>query len=225
VRIELLDHVALWLANRDAAEELLAGSLGMHRIDRTEQYTLVGADARAGKLTLFDAPGPRDPGMLAEVGLGVASLDRALERLPAAALDRDARSARFEGPEGLPLTLLERPDGLDYDIARVTIRLAEVEGARSALATLGFSRDGDVLRVGTTDLLLVPGSPEDSDRPLLNHLGLKVESAEMHLAEARDRGLEVEDVVDAPNTLAVFVRGPGGLRLEYVEHKPSFSLS
>jgi hypothetical protein len=163
--------------------------------------------------------------MLAEVGLGVASLDRALERLPAAALDRDARSARFEGPEGLPLTLLERPDGLDYDIARVTIRLAEVEGARSALATLGFSRDGDVLRVGTTDLLLVPGSPEDSDRPLLNHLGLKVESAEMHLAEARDRGLEVEDVVDAPNTLAVFVRGPGGLRLEYVEHKPSFSLS
>jgi hypothetical protein len=32
------------------------------------------------------------------------------------------------------------------------------------------------------------------------------------------------DVVDAPNTLAVFVWTPGRVKLEYVEHKPSFSL-
>ena len=31
-------------------------------------------------------------------------------------------------------------------------------------------------------------------------------------------------VVDAPNTLAVFVRGPDGAKVEYVEHKPSFAL-
>ena len=34
----------------------------------------------------------------------------------------------------------------------------------------------------------------------------------------------VESVVDAANTLAVFVWGPDRVRVEYVEHKPSFSL-
>jgi catechol 2,3-dioxygenase-like lactoylglutathione lyase family enzyme len=225
VHVELLDHIALWIAERDAAEEFLVGSLGMHRIDRTEQFTLVGADARVGKLTLFEAPGPREAGALAEVGLRVSSLDLALERLPAAALDREAGVARLDGPEGLRLALVERPGEIDYDIAHVTLRVADVAGARTTLATLGFSPDGEALRVGTTDVLLVPGSVDASERPLLNHLGLKVDSAETHLAEARERGLDVEDVVDAPNTLAVFVRGPGDLRLEYVEHKPSFSLS
>jgi hypothetical protein len=32
-------------------------------------------------------------------------------------------------------------------------------------------------------------------------------------------------VVDAPNTLALFVYGPDRVRLEYVEHKASFSLT
>ena len=30
--------------------------------------------------------------------------------------------------------------------------------------------------------------------------------------------------MDAENTIAVFVMGPDGIKLEYVEHKPSFSL-
>ena len=29
---------------------------------------------------------------------------------------------------------------------------------------------------------------------------------------------------DAANTFAVFVRGPEGVRIEYVEHKPGFAL-
>ena len=36
--------------------------------------------------------------------------------------------------------------------------------------------------------------------------------------------LDIADVVDAANTLAVFVWGPDRIKLEYVEHKPSFSL-
>jgi hypothetical protein len=52
-----------------------------------------------------------------------------------------------------------------------------------------------------------------------------VESAERHLEEARERGLEVADVVDAANTYAVFVWGPERIKLEYVEHKPTFSLT
>ena len=42
--------------------------------------------------------------------------------------------------------------------------------------------------------------------------------------EAQRRGLEIDQFVDAANTLAVFVWGPDGIKLEYVEHKPSFSL-
>ncbi len=36
--------------------------------------------------------------------------------------------------------------------------------------------------------------------------------------------MEVADVVDAPNTYAVFVWGPERVKIEYVEHKPTFSL-
>ena len=43
--------------------------------------------------------------------------------------------------------------------------------------------------------------------------------------QAEDLGVEVADVVDAANTYAVFVVGPEGVKLEYVEHKPSFSLT
>jgi hypothetical protein len=56
-------------------------------------------------------------------------------------------------------------------------------------------------------------------------VGCLVESAEDHRREAEERGLEVQDFVEGPNTLAVFVRGPEDVSVEYVEHKPSFSLT
>ena len=42
--------------------------------------------------------------------------------------------------------------------------------------------------------------------------------------EAEGAGLEIDDVKDAKNTFAVFLRGPEGVRIEYVEHKPGFAL-
>ena len=42
-----LDHVAYWLADRDAVAGFAIAHLGMHVIDRTDAFTLVGADARA----------------------------------------------------------------------------------------------------------------------------------------------------------------------------------
>ena len=54
-----LDHVAFWVADRHALAERCVGWFGMHVIDEQENFTLVGADARSGKLTFFDAPGPR----------------------------------------------------------------------------------------------------------------------------------------------------------------------
>jgi uncharacterized protein YcnI len=42
--------------------------------------------------------------------------------------------------------------------------------------------------------------------------------------EAEGAGFEIDDVKDAKNTFAVFLRGPEGVRVEYVEHKPGFAL-
>ena len=51
------DHVALWVSQRDDIAQFTYDHLGMHEIERTDQFTLVGADARKGKLTLFSAEG------------------------------------------------------------------------------------------------------------------------------------------------------------------------
>ena len=37
--------------------------------------------------------------------------------------------------------------------------------------------------------------------------------------------IEVDSVLDASNTVAAFLRGPDRVRIEYVEHKPTFSLT
>jgi hypothetical protein len=80
------------------------------------------------------------------------------------------------------------------------------------------------VRVGEALLELRAGAPGASDRPLLNHLGVLVDStAEVEAAPGRPELGDVE-LVDAPNTVAAFVDGPDGVRLEYVAHKPSFSL-
>jgi hypothetical protein len=51
-----------------------------------------------------------------------------------------------------------------------------------------------------------------------------VDSADEVQRDAEQRGVEIDDIKDAPNTLAVFLRGPAGVRIEYVEHKPGFAL-
>src|SRR6266446_10342223 len=77
-----LDHVAYWVADRDPIAAFVTAHLGMHVIDRTDRFTLVGSNARRGKLTLFDADGPRERGALKHVALRVSRLDDALAQLP-----------------------------------------------------------------------------------------------------------------------------------------------
>ena len=221
-----LDHVALWLADRDTVAALACDHLGMHVIERTEKFTLVGSDARRGKLTLFAADGPREPGALASVVLRVSDLERALAALPGELeVSRGADGvARFATPEGLQLGLAERETDLEYDLDHVVLRVEDVEASATALADLGFERDGDRLAVAGKWVRLEGGGAPEGDRPLLNHLAVLVDSASEVEAAARARGVDVADVVDAANTLAVFVWTPGRIKLEYVEHKPSFSL-
>jgi catechol 2,3-dioxygenase-like lactoylglutathione lyase family enzyme len=222
-----LDHVALWVAGRDTLADFLTGHLGMHVIERTDKFTLVGSDARKGKLTLFDAEGPREPGALERVILRVDDLDEALAKLPDDLhVDRPSdRLATFQGPEGLGLGLTTGTgDGPEYDIDHVVLRVPDPDRARDELSTLGFERHNGTLAVADKGLRLAAGGSEEGDRPLLNHIALLVDSADELHEEAKRRGLDVADYVDAANTLAVFVWGPDRIKIEYVEHKPGFSL-
>jgi catechol 2,3-dioxygenase-like lactoylglutathione lyase family enzyme len=227
IRPNALDHVALWVADREPLAAFLCDHLGMHEIERAENFTLVGADARRGKLTLFDAEGPREPGVLARVVLRVGDLEHALAQLPTGGAVElsEPGLAVFEAPEGLGLGLVERDgEGPEYDIDHVVLRVAQPHLTSEALARLGFERRDGRLVVEDKHLRLEGGGAPEGERPLLNHLALLVDSAAELEAEARRRGIEIADVVDAKNTLAVFLWGPDRIKLEYVEHKPSFSL-
>jgi catechol 2,3-dioxygenase-like lactoylglutathione lyase family enzyme len=217
-----LDHVALWIADRAPLASFLCERLGMHVIEETDTFTLVGVDARLGKLTLFDAEGPRVPGVLERIVLRVGDLDDALVRL-AVEVERDEAEIRFEAPEGVPMGLVQRA-GVDYDLDHVVLRVPDAGGSAAALAAMGFERRDGTVAVGDRHVRLVEGGPGDDGRPRLNHLALLVESAQEIQRNAAAAGFEIDDVKDAPNTLAVFLRGPAGVRIEYVEHKPGFAL-
>src|SRR6188508_885643 len=138
-----LDHVALWVAGRDAIAEVLTTRTEMHVIDRTDRFTLLGADARRGKLTLFDAG------------------------------------------EGLRIALVEAPTDVDYDLDHVALTTVDPDAARAGWEQLGFAplEDGR-LEVGGAYLLLEPGEPVFTEQPLLNHIGVLVESVDEHVADA-----------------------------------------
>ena len=211
-----LDHVALWVADRDPIAGFATAHLGMHVIERTEKFTLVGSDARRGKLTLFEAEGPREEGALARIGLRVSDLDSARQALPEATPDV------FDVGEGLSLTLVEGATDVEYDLDHVALFSPDPEAAAREWLRYGFKPAGERrVEVGGAYLELVEGDVADTERPLLNHLGVLVDRA----APAPEMGVEVADVVDAANTFAVFVWGPDRVKLEYVEHKASFSLS
>ena len=231
VEPRLLDHVALWVAERDRIVRFVTAHLGMHVIERTDAFTLVGADARRGKLTLFAAEPPRRRGALKHVALRVTELERALGELPPdVELERRDGGAFFDVSEGLRLGLVAGETGSDYDFDHVALFSADPEATARAYERYGFE-PADPAGYGAPRVELAGaylefwhGDPDGGDRPLLNHLAVLVDSADRHVDAARERGIEVQDVVDAANTYAAFLRGPDGVRIEYVEHKPTFAL-
>jgi catechol 2,3-dioxygenase-like lactoylglutathione lyase family enzyme len=228
-----LDHVAYWVADRDPIADFVTAHLGMHVIDRTERFTLLGSNARRGKITLFDADGPRERGALGHVAFRVSDLAAALAQLPASLeLDRPRDGeAYFELTEGVRLGLVEAATDVEYDLDHVALLSANPEETAAAYGSLGFASappgpsGAPRVEVGGAWVEFHPGQPGAPEKPLLNHLAVLVDSADEHIAAANDLGVEIDDVVDAPNTLAVFLWGPERVRVEYVEHKPTFSLT
>jgi catechol 2,3-dioxygenase-like lactoylglutathione lyase family enzyme len=212
VNPRILDHVALWVADRRLMTEVAVERLGVRVIEQTDRFTLLGADARRGKLTLFDAEGPRERGPLARIGLRVSSLD--------------GRDATVDLGEGLEIVLVEADTDAELDLDHVALVSGDPVAAAEQWRALGFAPAGDGrLEVGGAYLELLAGDPGDPERPLLNHIGVLVDSVEEHRSDAEDLGIEIDDLVDAPNTIALFVWGPDRVKLEYIEHKPSFSLT
>jgi catechol 2,3-dioxygenase-like lactoylglutathione lyase family enzyme len=219
-----LDHVALWVDDRAPLATFLCDNLGMHVIEETGDFTLVGIDAKLGKLTLFDADGPRQRGALERLVLRVNDLDSVVESLPFEVARRGDGIAAFEAPAGLPLGLVQA-EGRDFDLDHVVLGLVDPEAAAACLEEMGFERRPDgTVAVGDRYVRVVRGNGADGGRPLLNHLALLVDDAHGVQDEAEGAGLEIDDVKDAKNTFAVFLRGPEGVRIEYVEHKPGFAL-
>jgi catechol 2,3-dioxygenase-like lactoylglutathione lyase family enzyme len=212
-----LDHVAFWLAEREPIAETLTTRFGMHVIDKQDNFTLVGADARRGKLTLFSADPPREPGAFKHVALRVASMPRELE--PETDLGQNVR-----------VKLVVAPTDVDYDLDHVALFSENPGRTAERYLRYGFdpatpSPDGHPrVEVGGAFVEFHPGKPGDPDKPLLNHLAVLVDSVDQHIAEAEEMGV-VDNVVDAANTRAVFVWGPERVRIEYVEHKPEFALT
>ena len=219
MRPKTLDHVAFWVADREPIVDFLTEHVGMHVIDRQDAFTLVGSDARRGKLTLFTAEGPREQGAFKHVALRVSDLERATADLP---------SAELELGEGVRVQLVEAPTDVEYDLDHVALVSADPEQTAKEYTELGFnpaeSSDGHPrVEVGGAYVEFHRGDPGEPDKPLLNHVAVLVDEVDPVIAEAEKREI-VDNVVDAANTRAVFVWGPERVRIEYVEHKPGFAL-
>lgn len=217
-----LDHVAFWVTEREPIVEFLTEHVGMHVIDRQEAFTLIGSDARRGKLTLFSAEGPREQGAFKHVALRVTDLGGATANLPGG-------EPELELGEGVRVRLVEASTDVEYDLDHVALVSTDPEQTAKDYIELGFnsaepSDDGHPrVEVGGAYVEFHRGEPGEPEKPLLNHVAVLVDEVDPVIAEAERREI-VDSVVDAANTRAVFVWGPERVRIEYVEHKPGFAL-
>ena len=226
MRPKTLDHVALWVADRERIADFVTERLSMHVIERTDKFTLVGTDARRGKLTLFEAEGPRERGALQAHR---ASRQRSRARC------KDWTASTSSGRTALRTSTSTRACGSGSSKRRPRSSTTSTTSRCSPPIRRRRPSDYALPRLLTATGIVAwrsaarassstTASPGDPERPLLNHLAVLVDSADEHLEEARELGIEVADVVDAANTYAVFVWGPERVKIEYVEHKPTFAL-
>jgi hypothetical protein len=131
--------------------------------------------------------------------------------------------------EGVRVRLVEAPTDVEYDLDHVALYSVDPEQTAQDYMTLGFnaaerSSEGHPrVEVGGAYVEFHPGDPGDAEKPMLIQDAVHVDEDEPVNAEAEERD-NVDNVVDAANTRAVFVAGPERVRIEYGEHKPGFAL-
>src|SRR5918912_2225851 len=173
MQVERLDHIALYMNDRDEAAKFLTKHLGFHVVDHTERYTLVGAGGRLGKLTLFDAPRGTTPSpeVIQRINVRVADLEAASSRLPQESNVRwQDGEYLFDGPEGLPLALVPGADDFtDYDLEGILLRSGDPEAGAREFVKMGFTPGEDVatVKAGEDRLRLVSPAPAEQDQGML----------------------------------------------------------
>ncbi|HEU0248300.1 MAG TPA: VOC family protein [Gaiellaceae bacterium] len=215
MRPEKLDHVALFVPDPDRVAATICARLPFRVIEREDDFVLVGRSPELGKITLFHAPAPRDRGALLHIGIGVPCAGEATS---------------FDAGDGLAVELVPAPADGHVELRHVGLLVPDPGASADAWLAYGFEKAS---RIGTAERVqldgafveLHSGDPPATDRPLLNHVGLLVESLVEVTEYAAEQGFHVTREVDAENSKAIFVRGPDGVELEYIEHKPSFVLA
>ena len=215
MRPEKLDHVAVFVSDPDRVAATMCARLPFRVIERTDEFVLVGRSPELGKITLFHAPGPRDRGALLHIGIGVPCAEAATS---------------FDAGEGLAVALVPAPAEGHVELRHIGLLAPDPSASARAWLAYGFERASRIgtaerVRIGEASVELHAGDPPATDRPLLNHLGLLVESLAGVTESVAEHGFDVTREVDAENSKAIFVRGPDGVELEYIEHKPSFVLA
>ncbi len=191
-----LDHVALWVAGRDRMAEIATEQLGMHVIERTDRFTLVGADARRGKLTLLR-------------GGGAARARRAPPGRPAGLVPGGARAGRLISARA-SRSCSSRGRPTSSSTSTTSARLSGSGRRRGGVARRSGSRGRGETRVevGGAFLELVHGRRgADGAAAAEPPRACSSTPSRSTSRSAEERGIEIDDVVDAPNTLRGLLSG------------------
>lgn len=230
MRIPVLDHVALHVADRDATAEELCRRFDVSVIERTERFTLIGASEDSGKITLLDAD-PQDsrapqPNRIVSLVLSEAS---GRGTPPPVELD-DGLVVTFASVDELSEEWSDVPR---HALIGVSLRASDPPLAAAALEAIHglhvvtIGREHAVLDVGPGGsdgrLTLSRERWDDSAPSMLDHIGIRVDDAKAWRDRFEAADADVVKWVEAPHSLAVFVAGPDGLLLEFVEQTRSFT--
>lgn len=224
--VDLLALAGVGLAVSDPAATagFLCQHLGMRELERDGDRVVVGAGGRAATLSLIAAEGPRERGALGRLILRVADVERAVAALPAGTPVEGDRFelAKFQGPEGIELGFtLVAGGAIDYDVDHLRLRVSDPEATRVALAQAGFLPRAHALHVADKYIALA-AAPGPTERPLLHHIGVRVESVESVesvAAEARAQGLDVDESA-TDGAAEVVLPGPERIRLRFSARTP-----
>lgn len=220
-----LDHVAIRVADRAAMREALLRALDWVVVEETERFTLLGADADHGKLTLLDAPAGThpQPGRLSSLVLAAPDGTVVTEplQLPEglAVTFAPVAGAAWEGTPrhaliGVSLRAADPPivaarleveHGMTIEVVQSNLAVLRVDGNASS-GTITVSRERWNVAA----------------EPMLDHVGIRIDDAARSRDDAEHAGLVVDRWVEAPHSRAVFIVGPEQLLLEYVELTRAF---